>query len=139
MLDRDFVSGERYQDILLAGIEAARRTSDAEKRRLVADILVGAARVDRIPDLEADALLNSVAALSPREVILLRTIRLRGLSSFRMTDFPDYGPDLMFDLKRLEAAGFISEAAELVTREYKGPAYDVTATYDRMMRQVEII
>jgi hypothetical protein len=134
-LDRDFVNTERFQDILLAGFEAARRTSDAEKRKLVADILVGAARKDRIPDLEADALLNAVAALSPREVMLLRKIREK--PSFRMTDFPDYGQDLLFDLKRLEAAGFISEDPQVRTLDYKGPAFDITATYDRMMRLVE--
>jgi hypothetical protein len=135
-LDREFVNNERFQDAILAAMEAARRTSDAEKRKLVAAILVGAARIDRIPDLEADALLNAVAALSPREVMLLYTIRRRGLASFRTTDFPDYGPDLAFDLKRIEAAGFVDEQAGR-TLDYTGGSYDTTATFDRMMRAVD--
>jgi hypothetical protein len=64
-----------------------------------------------------------------------RTVRLH--RSFRLTDFPGYGLDLLFDLKRLEAAGFISEDPEVRTLDYKGPAFDITATYDRMMRLIE--
>jgi hypothetical protein len=134
-LDRKYVNTERFQDAILVLLDAARRTSDQQKRQLLAAILVGAARIDRIPDLEPDALLEAVGSLSPRQVMILRTVREWASGSFTVKDFPGFGPDLTFDLKRIEAAGFISEAAGR-TLDYEGGAYDITATFDRMMRLI---
>ncbi len=111
-LDREFVNTERFQDAVLVLLDAARRTSDEHKRQLLAAILVGAARIDRIPDLEPDALLEALGSLSPRQVIILRTIHERASGSFMVTDLPGFGPDLAFDLKRLEAAGLFPRQPE---------------------------
>ena len=60
-LDREFVASTAFDDAVIAALGGARRTSAEEKRRLLAEILVGAAMVDRPPDIEAGALLDALA------------------------------------------------------------------------------
>lgn len=49
-LDRGYVESEEFQDAAIAAIHSAKRSSEQEKRRWLADVLIGAASVGRPSD-----------------------------------------------------------------------------------------
>lgn len=59
---------------MIAGLEAARRTSDRAKHRMLAAILTGAARTDRPQPLDVEDVLVVLRDLSQHALALLQEI-----------------------------------------------------------------
>jgi hypothetical protein len=73
-VNKRYLESEAYMDAVLRAFEVSARTREAEKIRLYARILVGAA-CDETPGAPPpEALLSTLAELSPNEIVLARLI-----------------------------------------------------------------
>jgi len=138
-LDRRYVETEEFRDVAMAAIEAAKRTSRADKRRWIASVLIGAARIDRPADLDAEALLDTLAGLTARELQMLNWLSLWRGDVHVAEMLPDlYVSDLDYHLHRLDAAGMIHFGPELPTRSGSADRRMIsgTFTFNRLMALV---
>jgi hypothetical protein len=135
-LDKEFVIGLEFQAATLRALEAARVTSSAGKRRLIAAALAGASSSDRPSGLDIEAIIDTLGNLTPTDLELARLVWLEAggdtpraivTSIVGPADFPDR----LFHLKRLEAAGLIADTAGK-NLDYGGQ-YDLTPTFHRLM------
>jgi len=135
-LDQEFVIGLEFQTATLRALEAARVASSAQKRRLIAAALAGAASTDRPQGLDVEAIVDTLGNLTPSDLELARLLWLEAGSGAPkaivtpVTGPPDYA-DLLFHLKRLEGAGLIADTAG-TNFDYAGQ-YDLTPTFHRLM------
>lgn len=146
-VDRRYLDSEDWHDLLLRAFRAAADTRDPEKVRLYAAILIGAAKVDGMPGLDPEAILASVADLSPAEIGLARVMYANetapgDLSTMErwertLADPPaNVRDDVTFHLKRIERTGLIAEETGTLWG-YSGGAYFVTPTFRRLMEFIE--
>ena len=106
----------------------------------MAAVLVGAATINSLPDLDAEALLDTLGSLTTGDLLILAWVGHGRLEKrFHVSDLPAelQGPDLDFHLHRLEAAGMIRYVADRPTKGYDWRIYDTTATFDRMMKLID--
>ncbi len=137
--DRAYVDSPQFVDAMIAGIEAARRTSDRDKLRMIASILVGSATVDRPIALDIEGVLTALRDLSPQALALMRDIdhedRDRPRGAVLPAVVPPMVPDREFLLGRLVAAGLIQEMAP---NDYVGSSqYLPTTTWSRIVEVLE--
>lgn len=151
-VDQAFLETEAWADLVFRTFRAASETRDRAKVQLLARILIGASRVDRDTELEAEAVLASVADLSPLELEVASAIwrmLTRDGADDRDLQLAEANerwseealpraarPNRTFHLKRIERAGLISEYAGAYL-DYGGGAYQCTATFRRLMRELE--
>jgi hypothetical protein len=142
-VDRDYIASPAFVDVVMAALDAGRRTSDRDKLKMIASILVGTATVDRPEELDVEAVLVAVRDLSPTALAMARRIHelaenpeLSGLPHGRA--IPPGGPDRDFLLNRLEAAGLIQRFGVSGFR-LAGPAgqYSPTDTLTRILRLMQ--
>lgn len=140
-LDKSYVQTGEFQDAVIAALDAGRRTGDSEKRRVIAAILLGAAFAEKPPQLDVEALLNTIGSLSPQDLALARflyneSIRPDPKAVASTAAAPADFPDREFHLKRLEAGGLIKE----MTGTYGGSGglYFMTATFHRLMALLKL-
>ena len=137
-LDRDYVQSEAFDDVVLAAIEAGRRSSSREKRRLVAAALIGAATVDRPQGLDAEALLDTLGALSSEDLMLARRLyqgldrTVGGIVAGALPP-PDV-PDVDFHIARLVAAGLFVGRGPLSDFAIQQTSYFPTDTFERLIQ-----
>ena len=136
-VDRTYLETEEFIDTVMAAFDAARRTSDRQKLRMMAALLLGATTVDRPADLDVEAVLIALRDLSP--MALWMAGRIHELSSDpsksgRMHGrcIPPAAPDRDFLLNRLVAAGLINEMGSGRLRVFQGD-YSPTETLTRTM------
>jgi hypothetical protein len=140
-LDKTYIETDAFQDAVIAALEAGRRTADADKRRVIAAILLGAAFTERPPQLDVEALLDTIGGLSPQDLALARILydesggdepKAIVTGAVGPADFPDRE----FHLKRLEAGGLIRE----LTGTYGGSGgqYFMTMTFHRLMALLKL-
>jgi hypothetical protein len=135
--DREYVESPDFEGIVLAALEAGRRSNDLHKRRWVAAVLVGAATNERPRDLDTEAILNTIGTLTSAELTLARLI----YEGVDRTDFgivqgvaPPAGfPDLDFHLKRVGAAGLIDGREPLTDFGPRALSYFPTDTFGRLV------
>jgi hypothetical protein len=138
LADQELIHSEAFEDATLTAVDVSRHTSDRSKLRMIAGVLLGAAFVGppERPDLQE--VLTALGQLSPASLQLMRQIHdqvaeakfvLPGVSAIN----PPEVPDREFLLKRLEAAGFISEVGG-ARLDYEGGAYTETETYRKVLR-----
>ncbi len=135
-LDSDFINTPGFQEAAFRAFEAGRTTSDAEKRRLIAAALVGAATVDRPSGLDVEAILDTLRVLTPTDLDLARKLWDEAggnepKSIVTSVIGPPGFPDREFHLKRLEAAGLISSTAGQHL-DWAGQ-YQLTGTFHLLM------
>jgi hypothetical protein len=140
-LDKTFVGTDDFQDLVIAALDAGRRTADADKRRVIAAILLGAAFTERPAQLDVEALLDTIGSLSPQDLALARFLftesaRDEPKAIANVAVAPADFPDREFHLKRLEAGGLIQE----VTGTYGGSGgqYFMTTTFHRLMALLKL-
>lgn len=139
-LDKEFVGSEEFQTAILRAFDAARGIGSAEKRRLIAAALAGAASTDRPHGLDVEAIVDTLGNLTPIDLELARLVWVEAGGSApkaivtSVTGPPDYA-DLLFHLKRLEAAGLVADTAGK-NLDYGGQ-YDLTPTFHRLMALLE--
>jgi hypothetical protein len=139
-LDKAFVVGVEFQAAILRAFEAARVTSSAPKRRLIAAVLAGASSTDRPSGLDIEAIVDTLGNLTPTDLELARLVWLEAGSDTPRAIVssvvgPADFPDRLFHLKRLEAAGLIADTAGK-NLDYGGQ-YDLTPTFHRLMALLE--
>jgi hypothetical protein len=141
-LDKPYVETNEFQDAVIAAMDAGRSTADANKRRVVAAILLGAAFTERPPQLDVEALLGTIGNLSPQDLALARILydesggdepRAIVTGVVGPVDFPDRE----FHLKRLEAGGLIKEKTG-AAYGYEGGEYFMTMTFHRLMALLKL-
>lgn len=141
-LDKTYVQSDDFQDVVIAALESGRRTADAQKRRFIAAILLGAAFAEKPQQLDVEALLDTIGNLSPQDLALARLLYDESggdepksivTSVVGPVDFPDRD----FHLKRLEAGGLINEKTG-ATYGYQGGEYLMTMTFHRLMALLKL-
>ena len=139
-IDHEYLESEAFVDIVIAGLEAARRTSDRAKHRMLAAILTGAARSDRPQRLDVEDVLVVLRDLSPHALTLLREIldQAKGqpIGSIMTAVVPPIVPDREFLLNRLVAAGFVREMKISDYTPYQH--YQPTDTLLRVVQLMEL-
>jgi len=142
-LDRAYINSDAFQDAVISAVQAAKTSSAPSKREWVAGVLIGAITTDRPADLDVEALLDTIAGLTERELAILArvwTIAQNVASEFYSGGLPDFlkGPDYNFHLLRLESAGMITYRADLpVMGSYDRRTFVTTETFRRLMRLIE--
>lgn len=157
-LDRAYLESEEWSDLVLRAFRAAADTRDREKSQLYAALLADAATTDRIPEIDYEAALSSIAELSVQEVALARAIFDKqvgepgdafleapagvpgGLAWVKQHGWDEidlWAPsgtreNLTFHLKRIERTGLIAEITGAYF-DYAGGAYGITATFRKIM------
>jgi len=139
-VDKAFIEGEEWIDLLIQAIAASIRTRSRDKIRWYAAILAGAARVDRPPDLDLEGALAVLASLSPAEVQFARYLfdhSNAGQQLVKKTAISREA-DQEFRLRRLEATGLISEVIATYAG-VSGGEFMVTPTFTRIMKLVSSV
>lgn len=136
--DRKYVETPEFVDAVLAGIEAGRRTSDQDKRCMIAGVLIGAATRSRPAALDVQALLETLSGLTPGDLRLARLLWEEAgdgepMSIVRQVTGPADYPDRDFHLKRLESAGLISERTGADYGPGQMGQYLLTSTFHRLI------
>jgi hypothetical protein len=126
-VDKDYFRSEEWADLLLKAIYSSAQTRDAEKIKLFAAILAGAATQERPIDLDVEAVLGTLANLTPVEITIAGkmyeaveadpTVFVDGLPT------PPVDADAEFHMKRLEAAGLVA------ARQPNGMTFQHMVTY----------
>jgi hypothetical protein len=137
-LDRDYIDGDGFKDAVISAVQAAKRSSAKGKREWVAALLIGAATTDRPPDLDAEALLDTLAGLTERELHILRWVwtHKNKDGTFHSASLPAHlqGPDYNFHLRRLESAGMVGYKADRpTTGSDDWRIFGITETFHRLM------
>ncbi len=112
-VDHAYLETDAFVDIVMAALEAARRTSARAKHRVLAAILTGAASTDRPQQLDVEDILVVLRDLSTPGLNLLQEILVQAKGepsgSIMTAVVPPTVPDREFLLNRLVAAGFVRE------------------------------
>jgi hypothetical protein len=138
-VNREYLTSAEYVDGAMAALDAARRTSDRNKLRIIAAFLLGAATVDRPADLDVEAVLVSIRDLSP--TMLWMAGRIHDLATQAATRvsqgraIPPAVPDRDMVLSRLVAAGLINAAGTSRFDVFTGE-YVPTDTLTRTIRTI---
>ena len=140
-VDHEYLTSPEYVDSAIAALEAARRTSDRRKLRMIAAFLLGAATVERPADLDVETVLIAIRDLSPSMLWMAGRIQVLATNpgqSQRMYGraIPPAVPDRDFVLNRLVAAGLISEAGSGRFQVFQGD-YSPTETLTRTMHTMQ--
>jgi hypothetical protein len=137
-LDRDYVQSEAFEEVVMAAIEAGRRSSSREKRRMVAATLVGTVTIDRPPGLDVEALLDMLGGLSSEDLRVARLL-YRGVDrtaggivggAVPPTDVPDVD----FHVARLVAAGLFVGRGPMSDFAIQQMSYFPTETLERLIQ-----
>jgi len=137
-LDRDYVESEAFEDVVLAAIDAGRRSSTPEKRRLVAAALVGTATLDRPQSLDAESLLDTLGGLSSEDLVVARLLyqgvdrTVGGIVGGAIP--PANVPDVDFHIARLVAAGLFVGRGPLSDFAIQQTSYFPTETFERLIQ-----
>lgn len=136
-LDRGYVQSDAFGDVVMAAIDAGRRSSSLNKRRVVAASLVGAITIDRPSGLDAEALLDTLGGLSPDDLSVARLL----YSAVDRTTFgivggaaPPNVPDVDFHIARLVAAGLFVGRGPMTDFAVQQTSYFPTETFERLIR-----
>ena len=112
-VDHAYLDTDAFVDVVMAALEAARRTSNRAKHRILAAILTGAASTDRPQQLDVEDVLVVLRDLSTPALALLQEILVQAkgepVGSITTAIVPPTVPDREFLLNRLVAAGFVRE------------------------------
>lgn len=140
-VDHAFLATPEFTDIVIADIEAARRTNDGEKLRLLASVLAGATSVERPTELDIEGLLVTIRDLPPAAINLVLSIHRQAGQTphsylqgyYPPTDFPDGD----FVMNRLVAAGFAREFNVVGGMTFQQPGWQLTSTWYRLVELVK--
>jgi len=137
-VDRQYVESTEYVDSVMAAIDAARRTSDRQKLRMIAALLLGASTVDRPADLDVEAMLIALRDLSPMALWMAGRIHELSTEPAKSQHMggravPPAAPDRDFLLNRLVAAGLINQVGSGRFQVFQGD-FSPTETLSRTIR-----
>ncbi len=139
-VSHEYLHSPEFEDVMIVGLEAGRRTRAREKLRMIAAILVGAATIDAPKELDVEAVLTAIRDLSPAELWIAREVyRLAMLPGNLRRANPPVGVDADFQLHHLEAAGLITRAMSggpMGGQRFTGQ-YSPTETFSRVMLLME--
>lgn len=141
-LDRGYINSEAFQDVVIAALQAAKRSSGNGKRAWVASVLIGAATLNRPPDLDAEAILDMLGLLTERELGILAWAWTNSqvTGEFFSGALPRNltGPDYSFHMVRLESAGMIAYRADVpIMGGYDYRMFRPTNTFRRLMTMID--
>jgi len=137
-VDRDYLDSPEFVDSVMAAIDAARRTSDRQKLRMIAALLLGASTVDRPADLDVEAVLIALRDLSPMALWMAGKIDELSTEPGKSQHMygravPPAAPDRDFLLNRLVAAGLINQVGSGRFQAFQGD-FSPTDTLSRTIR-----
>lgn len=104
------VTEQQLLDATIRAVRGAMETGSREKVQLIAAILVGATSVDRPEDLDVESVMASIVNLTPADLASARRL----VDHLGPGTFPpptELGPDRLFFIGRLVAAGLIESVA----------------------------
>ena len=115
---------EQLLDSAVHAVRGATETGNREKVRTVAAALVGATSVDRPRDLDVESVIAALVSLTPADLMAARRL-VEHLGPGTFPPPPELGPDALFYMARLQAAGLLESivlpASEPTARH--GPGY----------------
>jgi len=139
-VDHVFLETPAFTDIVIAGLDAARRTSDRDKLSLLASILAGATTVERPHGLDVEGLLVAIRDLPPSALQLAWAMQRAGqatpYSILERYQVPPDWPDGDFMMGRLIAAG-LARGFQGDGMTFQPGGYQLTGTWDRLVRLAE--
>ncbi len=100
------VTEEQLLDSAIRGLRGATETGSREKVRTIAAALVGAISVDRPADLDIESVIATLVSLTPADLLAARAL-VDHLGPGTFPPPPELGPDALFYLGRLQAAGLL--------------------------------
>lgn len=136
------VTEEQLVDSAIRAVRGATETGSREKQTTIAAALVGATSVDRPRDLDVESVIASLVSLTPADLVAARRL-VDHLGPGTFAAPPELGPDALFYMARLQAAGLLESvilpASDRTAR--LGPGYRtdpaiefrVTPTFGRML------
>jgi hypothetical protein len=135
-VDKEYFQSEAWADLLMQAIQSSTRTGDTEKIRLFAAILAGAATIDGPVDLDMEAVLGTLADLTPVEIgiagQMYDAIRQEPHVFIDGCPAPNV-PDADFHMKRLEAAGLVAARQPMGMTFQHMENYHLTPTFHRII------
>jgi hypothetical protein len=156
-INRNYFETPEGFDLLIKAMDESRRTRSDEKRNLIAKILAGAASTESEQGgYSPEDYLNIVAALTPRELEVARTIYslqrydrqpdpgklLEGWEKHRDTIAQEHGLDadseLPLLLDRITSTGLIRMVYEIYAGGGTVPTYWVTPTFGKLMTFLQL-
>jgi len=118
------VTEEQLLDSAIRAVRGATETGNREKVRTIAAALVGATSVDRPRDLDVESVIAALVSLTPADLAAARRL-VDHLGPGTFPPPPELGPDALFLMARLQAAGLLESivlpASEPTARH--GPGY----------------
>lgn len=137
------VTEEQLLDSAIRAVRGATETGDREKVRTITAALVGATSVDRPMDLDVESVIASLVSLTPADLAAAgRLVDHLGPGTFPPP--PELGPDALFFMGRLQAAGLLESIVLPATPEQTRfrPGYRTdpeiefrfTPTFSRIMK-----
>jgi hypothetical protein len=139
-VDRSWFQTEQWADLVIRAIRASMETRDRQKVRRYAQILAGSSLIGKPDTFDAEAVIGSLASLTPDEVALagkIYNIATAGHGFVDGTNLPDASAN-QYDLKRIESAGLISEEVGTMYG-YGGGRYHVTSTFRQLMGVIQMV
>jgi hypothetical protein len=104
------VTEQQLLDAAIRGLRGATETASREKVQTIAATLVGATSVDRPEDLDVESVMASIVSLTPADLASARRLADHlGPGTFPPPS--ELGPDGLFFITRLQAAGLIESVA----------------------------
>jgi hypothetical protein len=136
-VDHAFLATPAFTDIVIAGLDAARRTSDRDKLRLLASIVAGATTDERPQGLDVEGLIVAIRDLPPSALQLAWAMQLAGeatpYSILERYQVPPDWPDGDFMMGRLIAAG-LARGFQSEGMTFQPGGYQLTGTWTRLMK-----
>ena len=118
------VTEEQLLDSAIRAVRGATETGNREKVRTIAAALVGETSVDRPRDLDVESVIAALVSLTPADLAAARRL-VDHLGPGTFPPPPELGPDSLFYMARLQAAGLLESivlpASEPAARH--GPGY----------------
>jgi hypothetical protein len=139
-VSHEYLRTTEFEDIVIAGMEAARRTSNRDKLRMIASILLGAVITDAPKDLDVEGVLTRIRDLSPGELSLARVALKGAAPGAGGKVFVPVGVDGEFQMANLVASGLVtavSRPAGLLGGLRLTGEYSPTPTFLRIVALME--
>lgn len=148
-VDKEFLESDDFFSMLITMMEHASKTRSEDKIKAYVKVLRGYV-MQEVPIDEAEGFLQTLSELTPTELRLAAiayrhkkfavVLPFAGGNTGSNTFIEDCSfvkvEDLLYYMKRLERAGFISEEVGMII-DYEGGAFKITPTFTKIMNLLE--
>jgi len=158
LINLEFVESDEFYDLLIKSIESSLKTRHEEKRKLYAKIIKNRCLVQK-SELNPEFYFDIINELTIEELLVAKKLyELKTTGEYEqlvkgqpenseylmqdqdvlaLTDLPIEKDDYTFILLRLQKIGLIKEQTGMIFG-YIGGIYDITGTFKKLMKSIEI-